>query len=315
MGQDCEMSWPSLFLLVLLLQVLQGCGQKDASKAGKNSADSKESGQPLKPVGQGDIPTDPEERYKTAYVRAAQAFSKNDLEGALQLIEVAELAKPNQASNENLRGAVFTRKRDWPKAEEAFKKALALQPDLPMAQFNLGEVLFLNNNYPAAKERFQIFLNSQPSNDLGRYKMYLCDLLGGDSKKAEKFLGELQPNPASPIYYFANAAAAFYKNDKAAALELVGSAYRIYPPDANSTYADSLVEKGYLTGEQNQNTAGDENKTKANELKSLLPGIKREQPSEKSSRANSLNAIPGMDAADAVNPSKTPEPVTKFKEP
>lgn len=218
---------------------------------------------------------DPEEKYKVAYVRSAQAFARNDLEGALKYLDTADQAKPNQANNANLRGAIYTRQRDWVKAEAAFRESLRLQPDMPMAQFNLGEVLFLNDKYAEARERFQIFLNSQPKNDLGSYKIYLCDLLGGNQAKANEFLNQLQPSPNSPLYYFSKAAEAFAKQDKTAGMEFVSSAYRIYPPDANATFADSLVEKGYLSGEQAQPIPEEDKKTKTEELKSLLPGVKK----------------------------------------
>lgn len=223
-----------------------------------------------------DLPADPEEKYKVTYVRAAQAFSRNDLQSAIKFLEMSEQAKPSQANTANLRGAIYTRQRDWPKAQAAFEEALKLQPDLPMAQFNLGEVLFLNNKYAEARERFQIFINSQPKNDLGLYKIYLCDLLGDQQNRAEDFLKTLDPSPTSPIYYFSKAAEAFVKGNKAAALEFVGSAYRIYPPDANATFADSLVEKGYLTGEQAEKIPEEESKTKVTELKALLPEVKKE---------------------------------------
>jgi len=223
-----------------------------------------------------ELPTDPEERYKTAYVRSAQAFSRNDLESSIRLLEIAEEAKPGQANTANLRGAIYTRRRDWPKAQAAFEEALKLQPELPMAQFNLGEVLFLNQKYGEARERFQIFLNSQPKNDLGLYKIYLCDLLGGNTAKAQDFLNSLEPNPSSPIYYFSKAAEAFVKGDKPAAMQFVESAYRIYPADANATFADSLVEKGYLSGEQAEKIPEDEDKAKVNELQTLLPAVKKE---------------------------------------
>jgi len=226
------------------------------------------------------LPDDPEERYRMTYVKAAQSFSRNDLEGALAALDLSDQAKPDQASNANLRGAIYTRKRDWAKAEEAFRHALKLQADLPMAQFNLGEVLFLNNKYADAREKFQIFLNSQPSNDLGIYKIYLCDLLGGNESKANTFLLSLKPTPNSPIYYFAKAADAFHRGDKEGAKEFVTSAYRIYSPDANSTFADSLVEKGYLSGEQSGTLQSDDNKAKVDELKTLLPPV--EKPSKQS---------------------------------
>lgn len=247
---------------------LSGCGKKSESapQAAAEAAAKRTD----------DLPADPEEKYKVTYIRAAQAFSRNDLENAIKFLEMAEQAKPGQANTANLRGAIYTRQRDWPKAQAAFEEALKLQPDLPMAQFNLGEVLFLNKKYPEARERFQIFLNSQPKNDLGLYKIYLCDLLGNNNTKAEGFLNSLEPSPNSPIYYFSKAAEAFVKGDKVAAMEFVSSAYRIYPPDANATFADSLVEKGYLTGEQAEKIPEDESKTKVTELKALLPEVKKD---------------------------------------
>lgn len=248
--------------------VLSGCGKK-AEVPGPMSTGGG-------PVSADELPNDPEEKYKVTYVRAAQAFSRNDLENAIKFLELAEQAKPGQANTANLRGAIYTRQRDWPKAQAAFEEALQLQPDLPMAQFNLGEVLFLNSKYKEARERFQIFLNSQPKNDLGLYKIYLCDLLGGDQVRANDFLSSLQPDPVTPVYYFSKAAEAFVKGDKAVAMEFVGSAYRIYPPDANATFADSLVEKGYLTGEQAEKIPEEDGKAKVTELQTLLPGVKQE---------------------------------------
>jgi hypothetical protein len=58
-------------------------------------------------------------------------------------------------------------------------------------------------------------------------------------------------------------------------MEYVSSAYRIYSPDANSTFADSLVEKGYLSGEQAQLIPEEDKKPKTEELKTLLPGVKK----------------------------------------
>ncbi|NCZ96413.1 MAG: tetratricopeptide repeat protein [Verrucomicrobia bacterium] len=266
-------NWPmgrGLWILGMALPlILSGCGKKADSVARSTAEEAAKRTD--------DLPTDPEEKYKVTYIRSAQAFSRNDLENAIKFLDLAEQAKPGQANTANLRGAIYTRQRDWPKAQSAFEEALKLQPDLPMAQFNLGEVLFLNKKYAEARERFQIFVNSQPKNDLGLYKIYLCDLLGGDKAKADAFLNTLQPNPNSPLYYFAKAAEAFVKGDKTVAMEFVGSAYRIYPPDANATFADSLVEKGYLSGEQAEKIPEEDNKAKVTELKTLLPAVKKEE--------------------------------------
>jgi len=270
---DSRFLWGGVALGLILFGV--GCGKKvaptpHAPNARETEARGDGEAAPFAPAQE-----TPEDKYKVAYVRSAQAFARNDLEGALKYLDAADQAKPNQANNANLRGAIYTRQRDWGKAETAFRESLRLQPDMPMAQFNLGEVLFLNNKYGEARERFQIFLNSEPRNDLGSYKIYLCDLLGGNQAKASEFLAQLQPSPSSPLYYFSKAAEAFTRQDKTAGMEFVSSAYRIYPPDANATFADSLVEKGYLSGEQAQPIPEEDKKIKTDELKSLLPELKK----------------------------------------
>lgn len=65
-------------------------------------------------------------------------------------------------------------------------------------------------------------------------------------------------------------------------MEFIGSAYRIYPPDANATFADSLVEKGYLTGEQAEKIPEEGTRAKSSELQSLLPQMPRNEPAKSS---------------------------------
>jgi tetratricopeptide (TPR) repeat protein len=198
---------------------------------------------------QGNTAMDREEIFRSNYIKAAQAFSRNDFEDSLDFLNRAEAAKPSQASTANLRGAIYTRKREWAKAQASFEEALRLQPDLPMAEFNLGEIHFLNREYREARQRFRAFLKSQPDNDLAQYKIFLCDLFGGNPSSANAFLETLQPSSSSPIYYFCKAAQAFTLGNRHEGMEFVNSAYRIYPADANATFADSLVEKGYLQGQ------------------------------------------------------------------
>ena len=122
---------------MVLAMGVAACGKKE----GESPAVTAGGGAKPAAMQTDDLPTDPEERHKVTYIRAAQAFSRNDLETAIKFLEMAELAKPGQANTANLKGAIYTRQRDWPKAQTAFEDALKLQPDLPMAQFNLGEDL------------------------------------------------------------------------------------------------------------------------------------------------------------------------------
>lgn len=184
--------------------------------------------------------------YDTYYVNAARAFAANQLDSAVTNLDWAERARPGQANAANLRGAIYTRRRDWPKAMAAFQKALQIQPDLPMAVFNLGEVYFLTRRYPEAKECFLRFLRQQPGNELGGYKVFLCALLSGDGAQAAVWAGRLDSEPGSPARYYAKAAQAFLAGNQAGGLEWVQKARQEYSADANLTFGDSLVELGYL---------------------------------------------------------------------
>lgn len=187
--------------------------------------------------------------YESLYVAAAKSFSDNQLEEALRQLDLAEQAKPDQVNTANLRGAIYTRKRDWPQAIASFQRAAQLQPDLPMVQFNLGEVFFLSRNYPEAEKKFRASLSYQPENELGYYKIFLCALFQGKKDEAESVAARLISNQGSPAGLYAQAARAFASGKKSEGMELVAQAFREFPPEKNAVFADSLVELGFLQGE------------------------------------------------------------------
>lgn len=187
--------------------------------------------------------------YEPLYVAAAKAFSGNQLDEALRQLDLAEQAKPDQANTANLRGAIYTRKRDWPQAIASFQRAAQLQPDLPMVQFNLGEVFFLCRNYPEAEKQFQKFLAGQPDNELARYKIFLCKLQSGSRTQAEVEASRLTSSPGSPAKLYGQAALAFASGRRAEGVELVAKAHREFPAEKNAMFTDSLVELGFLQGE------------------------------------------------------------------
>ena len=75
-----------LFLFLVCLVGFVGCGKKE-SRFGEVSTPKPKMEEPL--------PEDPEERHKVAYIRAAQAFSRNDLEGALISLDIR--IRPSQS--------------------------------------------------------------------------------------------------------------------------------------------------------------------------------------------------------------------------
>jgi len=187
-----------------------------------------------------------EGRYKKFYVSAAEAFSRNQIDEALQLVRQAEQAKPAQANTANLLGAIYTRKRDWAGASTAFRRALQLQPALPMARFNLAEVFFLSRQYSQAKAEFEAFLREQPDNDLAQYKIFLCEILTGNHGHAEKISLALKGKGDGLAYAYAKAAEAFQNGNREVGLAWIQEAKQRSPCGPHAMFADSLVELGFL---------------------------------------------------------------------
>lgn len=188
----------------------------------------------------------PSRAYQEKYQQAAQAFANNQFDEALRLLDEADKIEPNVSHGFNLRGAIFTKKRDFDQAEAMFKKTLEIDPGMNLALFNLGEVAFLQKNYPEAKKRFQRFIEKNGSNDLGEFKIFLCDLMGGNVEAARKAAKAFPLSPTTPLRYYALAAVAFQDGKEEEAVEYIRSAAAIYPPGQNNAFADSFLELGWL---------------------------------------------------------------------
>lgn len=156
----------------------------------------------------------------------------------------------------NLRGAVYTRMRDFNKARVQFVKAVELTKGLDAEgfhpKFNLAELDFVTRNWDAARTAFQGLLKDpgKPgtgSDTLINFKIFICDLQQKKEADADVILSTFdQYDAESPAYYYAHAAKLFIQDKKDEANEWLESAKRIYPKEVNEVYNDSLVEMGWL---------------------------------------------------------------------
>lgn len=156
----------------------------------------------------------------------------------------------------NMRGAVFTKMRDFPAARAEFEKAIQLTKGQPKENFhpsfNLAEINFVEQKWATARTSFTELLARNSVPDVGtrrimEFKILICFLkeknAAAAQSQAEKFD---QYDNDSPAYYFAKACFAFAKDDKEEAEEWLASAAKIYPKEINNVYQDSLVEVGWL---------------------------------------------------------------------
>lgn len=191
-------------------------------------------------------------RADALYQEAFAAFQAGDYSKTLKAMDQAERLKPDQPDGWNLRGMVCLKQKDYEKARTAFARAVALDPALWAAQFNLVETAFQQKDYPRARKGFERLLAQtdrfkQSSRwELIEYKAFLCCLLGGDLAGAnEKFAKLPATGAATPAKLYAEAALA-YRNKKGAGVpQIIATAQGKFPPPVNDLFADSLVQAGW----------------------------------------------------------------------
>jgi tetratricopeptide (TPR) repeat protein len=173
---------------------------------------------------------------------------------ALIKLDEAQQKFPDSADVYNLRGSILLAPgiRDYAKAEEAFRKAAALQKGSLAPIFNLAEVAFVKNDWPEAKKRLDGVLAEftklpMTVRHVVLFKVLLCQLKLGEIAEAE---GTMKKHftfmDDTPAYYFSKAAFAFQKEDTSTAKEWVEKAAVIFGDRNNSAYMDCLMEARWI---------------------------------------------------------------------
>ncbi len=177
-------------------------------------------------------------------------------EGLDRLIQI-EAISPDLYQTYNLRGAIFTKLRDFGKARQAFNKALQLQPGLMEALFNLAELDFVEKKFASAVSAFTNLKANNPNLrpetlKLIDYKVFIGTLMQSQAKddafdkKALAMLDSFDFLDDYPVYYYSQAALAFKNDDKEEAEGWMTTAQRIYDKPTQTIYIDALIEMGWV---------------------------------------------------------------------
>ncbi len=178
------------------------------------------------------------------------------LQESLEKLNDLETAVGDNHYIENLRGAVYTKMRNFKAARPHFAKALELAKGMTREsfhpRFNLAELDFVEKKWDAARESFQKLLKDPgkpgtASDSLMKFKIMICDLQQKKTADADVQMATFdQWSVDSPAYYYGNAVKEFSKDNKESANEWLEQAKRIYPKEMNEVFNDSLVEMGWL---------------------------------------------------------------------
>lgn len=189
-------------------------------------------------------PDSPE--FMAAYRSAADLFTQNKYDEAMKKLEEAQALNDRSAQLWNLRGAIETRRQRYPEGRAAFEKALALDPQLTLAIFNLGEIAFLDKDYDRSLSHFREYLKKDPQNDLAKFKVFLNELLKGNTAQVQETLKKSKPSPDSPLHYMMLAAEQYAAQNRDGGLREVKSALGIYNPSQVVLFCDAFIQLGWL---------------------------------------------------------------------
>ncbi len=140
----------------------------------------------------------------------------------------------------NIRGAIYTRLGRYAEARQIFLNILEADRNYFPAQFNLGEVQFIQGDYVGALETFAAIARREPRNELVRFKIIVCQLQLGNVEEARKIAATLIPAGSTPAWYYAQAALARKSGDKSAAEKFLRAARDIYSSSACKLFDETI---------------------------------------------------------------------------
>ena len=196
-----------------------------------------------------------QEQFSTLVQQAYAAHESGNGAQALALLDQADKVRANIADSANLRGAIHLRQGAFELAEAAFRRAVACDPKLWAARFNLAEVPFRQKDYARARTRFDALLTQtnrfkeQNQWELVQYKAVLCSILLGDDAGAQKRIARLPEGTAAvtPARLCALAAVALARKDNATARQLLAeSQHGKYSANTLNVFISALELSGWV---------------------------------------------------------------------
>ena len=213
------------------------------------------------------------DKYSELHNEVTNYMGSVRLQESLQkLTEMDALVGEPLMEIENLRGAVYTKMRDFDKAREHFQKAHEIDKESFHPKFNLAEMDFVEKKYAPAISAFTALITQNEAlkkaagakvaedvrdaqtrqftstTQLMQFKILICQAQLKNLPAAEEILAQYAPyDNDSPAYYFAKAALAYAADKKEDGDEWVASARSIYPGNLMDIYMDALVEMGWIS--------------------------------------------------------------------
>ncbi|MEO5719529.1 MAG: tetratricopeptide repeat protein, partial [Chthoniobacterales bacterium] len=191
-------------------------------------------------------------RAQADLARAERALRQRDFDGAWKLLDQVDAIAPNQAVTYDLRGEILLEQGKIDEAETALRNALAADPQLLSARYNLARVPFARKDFAAARKELEALRGAfsgageERREQLIRYQIYLTLLLEGREGAAQKAMEEFKMMDDSPALYYAQAAWAFQHGNARQGKNWVANAGNLFSAELNRRFAAPFADLGWL---------------------------------------------------------------------
>lgn len=236
--------WRALFFLGLVLLSYPGFAATAPTEEVAEVEDKKPLGEGL-PT-QAFIPLTPEDSFSQMISRGIAAFEAENYDEALGHLDEALAVSPNSPFILNLRGAVYTKQKDFEAARKNFEAAVVADPQFFPARFNLGELLFLEGQYEEALAYFELLNASYLRNELIQFKLIILFAMTDRREDAARTLAGLRFPGETPSWYYSHAAFRALEGDKRDSRRYVRAAREIFPEEQRALYEESMEESKLL---------------------------------------------------------------------
>jgi Tfp pilus assembly protein PilF len=190
--------------------------------------------------------------FTTALDQAAKSFNAGKFDEAEKQINAAEKISPKNPEVPNLRGAIFLKQKKYAEAQQQFNQSLSLDPKFDPARLNLAELELLRGNYTVAEQQFSDLQKTDPDSEVLQFKIILCAVLAGEDRKANDLVSAMNFPGKTPAYYYARAAMALKRGDKANANTYFTNLKKYYTEGECAYFVQSLKDVGLLVKEAKQ---------------------------------------------------------------
>ncbi len=181
---------------------------------------------------------------------SAALLEEKQYQKALATLAPALQQYPKDPQVLNLQGAILTKLKDYAGAQKCYEEALKASPGFFPAEYNIGSLLALRQQWDPAITYYRNLLIEQPNNELVEYKLLLLLLHQGPDPDLQQKLFSMDVPSNTPAWYYASAARAYKKGDKGEAGKYLDVAKSVFG-DKTEIFQQELDESGLKDAKMN----------------------------------------------------------------